>query len=227
MPKGSEVTGDLLDEKIPERQGLVERCIIMGEVLEEIAGAGYVYSLPKGSSAWQSFPPPKGTELNCEAAAYLLKWLAEKRGIRGGLRIVVLKPRFGFIVEAEPGMLALGTTAPEIVTPLLSCWEFDNHYRVRDSEAGDKAYDAIFGSSGVLNPKGVAATPPEQNPVVPIGTMISDYGEKYRITRGVHLKTTVELIHGKLKASQIDANFMLSDANFALVEKERIKPEAY
>ena len=227
MPEGSEVTGDVLDEKIPERQGLVERCIIMGEALEEIAAAGYVYNLTKGSSNWQSFPPPKGTELNCEAAAYLLKWLAERRGIRRGLRVVVLKPRFGFIVEAGPGMLALGTTPPEIVTPLLSCWEFDNHYRVRDSEAGDKAYDAIFGSSGVLNPKGVRATPPEPDPVVPIGTMITDYGEKYRITRGLNRKTTVELIHGKLKASQIDPTFMLKDANFALIEKERPKPEAY
>jgi hypothetical protein len=58
----------------------------MGEALTEAGAAGYVYNLTKASTDWPTYPHPTGTEMNCEAAAHLLKWLAEKRGIQGGLR---------------------------------------------------------------------------------------------------------------------------------------------
>ncbi len=207
-----------------DKQDVMERCIIMGEALAEIAAAGYVYKLSKRSTTWLKFPPPKGTEMNCEAAAYLLKWLAEKRGVRGGLRIVKIRIKLGFAVAVAPGTFALGTTPPEVITPELCCWEFDNHYRVRDTEQGDKAYDAIFGTSGVFNPEGIICT--KQTLVA--GGMIGEYGEKYRITR-TNDKTKVELMSGKTKASPVDARYVVSDPTFELVlaENERDKPKNY
>jgi hypothetical protein len=214
-------SGSLSLVESADKQDVMERCIIMGEVLAEIATAGYVYTLSKGSTSWLKFPPPQGTQMNCEAAAYLLKWLAEKRGIRGGLRIVKFSTPLGFMVEAAPGLSALGTTPPEVITPELRCWEFDNHYRVRDTEQGDKAYDAIFGTSGAFNPEGVLCT---KQTLVP-GGMVGEYGEKYRITRTTKM-TKVELMSGKTKSSKVDARYVISDPTFELVleKNERAKP---
>jgi len=202
---------------------VMERSIILAEVMAEIFTKNYRYVLSKGAiSSWTSFPPPKGAELNCEACAYLFKWMAEKRGIRDGLRVVYLRPENGFIVAAAPGLLALGTSEPTIVTDLFRGWEFDNHYRVRDTEQGDKSYDAVFGSCGVLNPGGIAGTVPVPAPQVPSGSMISDYGKKYRIERSVHHPTRTVLIPPMTKDSPIDPQYLLTDANFGLVTQKEM-----
>ncbi|MBN1932484.1 MAG: hypothetical protein JW786_12850 [Desulfobacterales bacterium] len=60
-----------------------ERLLIMGEVIQQIQGAGYIYDLARGSSNWTLMPPPRGTRLNCQAAARLAKEMAEERGVTG------------------------------------------------------------------------------------------------------------------------------------------------
>ena len=206
---------------------VMERSIILAEVMAAIFTKGYRYVLSKGAiSSWTSFPPPTGSELNCEACAYLFKWMAEKRGIREGLRVVFVKPVNGFIVRAAPGLLALGTTEPTITTDLFRGWEFDNHYRVRDTQQGDKSYDAVFGCCGVLNPDGILGTVAMPAPHVPVGTMVSDYGKKYRIQRSLHQPTSTVLIPPMTRDSLIDPQYVLTDANFSLVTQKEM-PEKY
>jgi hypothetical protein len=148
--------------------------------------------------------------------------MAEKRGVRSGLRVVSVRPEGGFIVSAAPGLLALGTTEPTVVTELFRGWEFDNHYRVRDTEQGDKGYDAIFGSCGALNPDGIVGTVQEPAPQLPRGTMSSDYGKKYRIQRSVHQPTSVVLISPMRRESPVGAQYIISDASFRLIEQKEM-----
>jgi len=183
----------------------------MGEVLVEIAEGGYIYSLSKGYSQWPNLPPPKGTQINCRAAANLAKRLAEeKRGLKGTyLKVISFAPKGGFIVLAAPGEKVLGSTEPVINTPNLKGWEFDNHYRVQDPEGENKVYDPIFGTSGNLNPKGILASSPTQSGGSPI-KMTTIYGEKYQVTRGIDGSMEVAILHDK----EVDKKYIVHDSNF-------------
>ena len=154
-----------------------ERLAIMGEVILKIQGAGYIYDLQKGASHWAKIPPPRGTKLNCQAAARLAKEMAEERGVTG-LKIIATKLKDGFFVPSAPGVKALGSNEPPVRTPQVRGWEFDNHYRVKDPVI-NKVYDPTFGTSGNFNPEGVKCTSTE----VDWPKMISIYGEKYKIIR--------------------------------------------
>jgi hypothetical protein len=192
-------------------QRLDERMAIMGNVLAEITTAGYIYDLTKGFYQWPDLPPPKGTRINCRAAANLAKRLAEeKRGLEGtSLKVIGFTPKDGFIVLATPGIKALGSTQPEINTPTLKCWEFDNHYRVQDPIGGNKVYDPIFGTSGNFNPEGILASSPTQSPPGE-SKMTTIYGEKYQITRGIGVPTEVIILH----TQTVDQKYIVGDSNF-------------
>lgn len=194
-------------------QSASERMALMGEVLGAISSQGYVYDLSKGFSMWPILPPPGGTRINCQAAANLAKRLAEEKlGLEGKhLKVVSTKPKGGFIVPAASGRKALGTTAPDVVTLALSCWEFDNHFRVQDPKGLNKVYDPIFGTSGNHNPTGISASSETKlERIQGAFCQITEYGEKYRITRGIGIKSTVEV----LKQGPVAANYVISDANF-------------
>jgi hypothetical protein len=154
-----------------------DRLAIMGEVILQIQGAGYIYDLGKGATSWTKIPPPRGTRLNCQAAARLAKEMAEERGV-DRLQIVATKIKDGFFIPASPGLKALGSSAPPVQTGQVKGWELDNHYRVKDPVIG-KVYDPIFGTSGAYNPDGVRCTSTR----VEFPKMTSVYGEKYEITR--------------------------------------------
>ena len=197
-------------------QNPIERTAIMGDVLAEIRSMGYRYNLTKGFSGWTALPPPRGTEINCRAAATLAKRLAEeKHGMEGAfLKVIGFKPGegLGFIVVATPGMKALGTTDPEISTVELECWEFDNHYRVVDPNGFQKIYDPIFGTSGNFNPTGILSSEKEKSETVGDSLrQISVYGEKYRITRGIGFPTKVDV----LKPGPIDPKYIVTDLFFS------------
>jgi len=151
-------------------QTAMERVALMGNVLGIISTQGYIYDLSKGFSTWPVVPPPRGTRINCMAAAKLAKRMAEeKHGVEGSfLKLVVAKPKGGFIVPASPGMKALGTTVPGIVSPGFSCWEFDNHYRVKDPQGLNKIYDPIFGTSGNFNPTGISVSKDSWNETIKV-----------------------------------------------------------
>lgn len=149
----------------------------MGEVLQQIQGAGYIYDLGRGASSWVKLPPPRGTRLNCQAAARLAKEMAEQRGVTG-LKIVATKIADGFFVPAAAGVKALGGNPPPVNTVHVKGWEFDNHYRVKDTVTG-KVFDPTFGTSGNFNPTGVRCTSTNVEGM----KMISVYGTKYKIIR--------------------------------------------
>jgi hypothetical protein len=196
-------------------QSAIERNAIMGEVLAQITSMAYRYNLTKGFSGWTTLPPPRGTEINCRAAATLAKRLAEeKHGMEGTfLKVIGYTPGqgLGFIVVATPGMKALGTTDPEISTVELKCWEFDNHYRVVDPNGFNKIYDPIFGTSGNFNPTGILASEKEKSETIATSLcQISVYGEKYRITRGIGFPTKVDV----LKPGPVDPKYFVTDLLF-------------
>jgi hypothetical protein len=185
----------------------------MGTVLGVISSQGYIYDLSKGYSQWVKLPPPRGTRINCRAAAILAKRLAEEQYDVDGdfLKIICAKPKGGFIVLSNSGIKALGTTNPEIKTKNIGCWEFDNHYRVKDTAGFNKIYDPIFGSSGNLNPQGIKASSDTKLEKVE-GTMcqITEYGEKYRVIRSLGAQNGIEV----LNKSPVDIKYIVTDQDF-------------
>jgi len=160
-----------------------ERLQIMGRVILQIQGAGYKYNLGKGFSGWPQVPPPRGTEMNCRAAADLAIKMAKEQGVEG-LKLVVTNIDGGFFVPASAGMKALGDNNPPISIGQVRGWEFDKHFRVWD-ERINKVYDPTFGTSGIYNPVGIKCTktiPSEFNPKTKTITAGSIYG-KYKIVR--------------------------------------------
>lgn len=188
-----------------------ERIALMGHVLAAILKRQYRYNLSKGFFKWTQLPPPLGTQINCKAAAYLAKRLAEEKwGLEGAcLKVVGFAAKDGFIVPAATGMKALGTTAPEIRTPVLACWEFSNHYRVQDPKGYNKIYDPVFGTSGNFNPTGILASSPSEVDVK-AGVQITEYGEKYRVIRSLSAATKVEV----LKQGPVAKKYIVDDALF-------------
>lgn len=190
------------------------RLKIMGDVLGVISTQGYRYNLSKGFSGWANLPPPAGTEINCQAAANLAKRLAEEQyGLEGdSLQVVSVKPKGGFIVVASPGQKALGTTGPTVDTPQLKCWEFDNHFRVKDPKGFNKVYDPIFGSSGASNPTGIGASKTYTGLQKIDGKdwMVTEYGEKYKVMRCFGAPARVEV----LKAGAVTGQYLIDDSKF-------------
>lgn len=182
---------------------VAERTLIMGEVLGEISTAGYIYDLGAGNHSWAVVPPPRGTRLNCQAAARLAIRMAEDRGVES-LQVVSTKLKDGFLVQASRGMKAFGNSDPMIQLHNFSGWEFDNHYRVKDP-VGGKVYDPTFGTSGNFNPKGIHCT---TETYFKGTTMVSVYGEKYEVTR-THVFEVKEL-----KPGPIAPRFVVDDRNF-------------
>ena len=139
----------------------IERFEKIVALMEVMAGKYYKYDLRKGYSGWDQIPPANGTPMNCQAAARLLKRLAEETANfpKNQLEITFAKPKGGFIVLAGNGLKALGTTfAPITGEQGLACWEFDNHFRMFDARGFEKVYDPIFGTTGKFNPVGIVAT---------------------------------------------------------------------
>lgn len=187
-----------------------DRYKIMGDALAEIISQKYIYSLSKGSSNFTEMPPKPGTEMNCEAAARLLKRLAEeKRGLEGNdLKIVYFGPKDGFFVLSN-GEDALGTSRPHIISDVISGWEFEKHYRVQDPVCDNKVYDPIFGTSGRYNPSGILASGPS-TVTDQARSMVSIYGEKYKITHTLNQPVKVEL----LSNDPVDPKWIVDDSKF-------------
>jgi hypothetical protein len=155
----------------------MQRQNVMRGVLQDIQNAGYVYDLGAGAANWPKVPPPRGTHLNCQAAARLAKRMGEERGVNN-LRLVATNIQGGFFIPADVGRKALGGNNPPVQTPQVRGWEFDNHYRVKDSSTGT-VYDPVFGTNGGTNLVGVKCTSEQVN----FPNQISVYGGKYKITR--------------------------------------------
>jgi hypothetical protein len=100
-----------------------------------------------------------------------------------GMEIESLQPllykndKYGYFVPAKAGLLALGCR-PEINTTAVQGWEFEKHWRVKDTKTG-VIYDPTFGTSGNDNPAGILGTSETVNGL----NMTTVYGEKYRIER--------------------------------------------
>ena len=190
---------------VPQAQ---ERSMIIAMNLMTIQTQGYVYDLAKGgSSKWANGLPKRGSPLNCQAAADLLIAACIQDGVQG-LKRVYFKHEHGFIVLADDGMRAFGTNkAPhEDAKSGLSCWEFDNHYRVVDPTT-KITYDPTFGTFAQRNPRGIRGN---REAVVIGSNMASDYGNKYRVTRGLGVKTTIEDFNAKLAKIE-DAHWVDND----------------
>lgn len=192
---------------VPKAQ---ERSMIIAMNLMTIQTQGYVYDLAKGgSSKWNNGLPKRGSPLNCQAAANLLVAMCNADGV-AGLKVVYFKHEHGFIVLGNGSLRAFGTNQPPHQDDKsgLSCWEFDNHYRVVDPTT-NITYDPTFGTFAQQNPRGIKGS---RETVVIGSSMASDYGEKYRITRGIGIKTTVEDINAKL--AKIDDKHFVDNDDF-------------
>ena len=179
-----------------------ERITIMGDVLAQITSAGYLYDLGAGASQWAQVPPPRGTKLNCQAAARLAKQMGEARGL-DKLVVVATSIKDGFLVVVAAGIKAFGGCMPPINKPPIFAWEFDNHYRVHDPVVG-KTYDPVFGTSGAFNPTGILCT----STAVEFPKMISVYGKKYKVTRGTTFEVEV------LNQNPVPASDVVNDSHF-------------
>jgi hypothetical protein len=156
-----------------------ERKRKLSQILELIQDSGYIYDKSKGGvNGKMQMPPPAGTRMNCESAARIFMQLAMDMGI-DGLQALYFKggdQGNGYFVTAG-NFQALGCQ-PEINSLVIKGWEFDNHWRVKDTTTG-LVYDPTFGTSG-QNPTGILGTSMETDRNF---NMTTTYGEKYRIRR--------------------------------------------
>lgn len=174
----------------PDRFNLIREC------MSEIHSRRYRYDLAKGGTNWNQIPPPAGTGLNCRAVAHLLTKMAEKRGVQG-LTVVSTHIKDGFFLLAPVGKHAFGTTPPPVNSATLKGWEFEHHYRVKDTVTG-KVYDPTFSTSGEQNPTGIKCTASQSQGLV----MTSIYGGRYKVTRS-HVYAVEELHQRPIAAEHI------------------------
>jgi hypothetical protein len=182
-----------------------ERKTKLNEILKLLQSSGYVYEKSKGGVHGKTqMPPPPGTKMNCESAARIFMQLAKDMGI-DNLQPLFFKggdKGYGYFVPAS-GKLALGCR-PEIETPAVKGWEFDNHWRVKDPTTG-QIYDPTFGTSG-QNPAGILGTAMETDKNFNMTTV---YGEKYRVKRqGVRVECT------ELSKGPPNPKYAVTDASF-------------
>ena len=218
-------------------QTIDERYFIMGEVLAEIISQNYTYTLNRADKNFAQLPPPQGTEINCEAAAWLAKRLAEERGVTApkldqngkpvpnqteqlkiegsDLKLAKFSNKDGgFLVLANNGEKALGTTPPTIASNGISGWEFETHYRLFDV-VGKKVYDPIFGTSGLQNPIGILASSTNK------AGDVTTYGEKYKVTQvttrvgnGFQMVRTVDV----LSQEPVAQKYIIDDSKFTVLQ---------
>jgi len=162
------------------------------EVIVQIQKLNYDYNLAKGSSNWDTIPPPARIEMNCKAAANLAVKMAEKKGVNQ-LKLVVAQPKDGFFIPSigKP-LMAFGNNEPPVKTGIVSGWVFEYHYRVKDVVTR-KVYDPTFGTSDNDNPIGLKCTSTKTEIGVK-SKMVSIYGDKYAIIRELPGDYSVELI---------------------------------
>jgi hypothetical protein len=176
------------------------------KALEVLQESHYIYDLSKGGvNAKEHAPPPYGTRMNCQSAARVFVQIAIDMGMEpGSLQPMLYKnDRFGYFVPARTGLLALGCQ-PEIDTTAVKGWEFEKHWRVRDTKLG-VVYDPTFGTAGNDNPQGILGTSEIVNGL----NMTTVYGEKYRIAR----------INGRVECEEISKTppgqkYLVSDFHF-------------
>ena len=193
---------------------------------------------PPQPSVWRSKPgelPPPGALMNCQAAAVLAKHVAahrlhkgpekarDKEAVTAELQIVTVGPANDFFVPSK--RLAFRTREPA-VTGEVTGWEFDNHYRLRDTTT-DEVYDPVFGTGPDDNPVGYAADKPKTRKrfilfgrsVVKCQQGTSSYGGgKYQVTR---MGATHE---GKIRAAT-PATGPVADKDYVYRERGKPPPE--
>jgi hypothetical protein len=184
-----------------------ERIKVMGEVIKQITKAGYTYRQGAGQRPAQ-MPPPVGSGLNCSAAADVAIALGEQRGVKPGLKKVKAgDEKNGFFVPATPGLKALGAGEPMVNTPLVKGWEFDYHYRVKDTVT-NMVYDPTFGSSSVFDPVGNPPGVKGTSTVAEGLKQTSVYGLKYQIIRTSKFETHL------LSQAPVAGQYVVSDKDY-------------
>ena len=187
-------------------------------IMNLIHEKGYIYDLNKSSTSWLELPPPPGTKLNCKSAAILMKRIAEQQGIEN-IKIVQTKIEKGFFVPSEPGIKALGTTDPMVITTAVCGWEFDNHFRVKDCKT-NIIYDPIFWTSGTTNPDGIRCTSSavEDSYILFFFSQgkafVSVYGDKYEITRST--KFTAKI----LSQGAVAHKFLVTNKDYHEIQED-------
>jgi len=187
-----------------------ERKNKLNKILELLQTSGYIYVKSKGGvHGKEQMPPPPGTKMNCESAARIFMQLAIDMGM--GLKTLQAlffkggENGYGFFVPAT-GKLALGCK-PEINTQVAKGWEFDNHWRVKDTTTG-LIYDPTFGTCG-QNPSGILGTSMKTDRNFNMTTI---YGEKYCIERqGIIVKCT------DLSKTPVDGRYLVHDSSFSFM----------
>jgi hypothetical protein len=183
-----------------------ERQENLKKALQVLRESHYVYDLRKSSvNAMEHAPPPYGTRMNCQSAARVFMQMAIDMGMEfDSLQPLLYKNEgFGYFVPAKAGLLALGCR-PEIDTTAVKGWEFEKHWRVRDTKTG-VIYDPTFGTSGNDNPAGILGTSETVNGL----NMTTVYGEKYRIAR-IDRRVECE----EISRTPADKKYLVSNSHF-------------
>jgi len=191
-----------------------ERQQKLNKILELLQESNYIYDTAKGGMHGKTqMPPPLGTRMNCESAARVFMQLAKDMEIEN-LQALYFKEDergYGYFVPAN-GKLALGCQ-PEINSPVVNGWEFDNHWRVKDITTG-QIYDPTFGTSGE-NPIGILGTSMETGLNFNMKTI---YGEKYCIERqGMRVECS------ELSKALLNQKYLVNDANFVLKQMTHLR----
>ena len=185
----------------------VERKKKLNQILVLLQDSRYIYDKTKGGVYGKTqMPPPPGTRMNCESAARIFIQLAKDMGI-DNLQALYFKGGehgYGYFVPAND-KLALGCQ-PEINSLVAKGWEFDNHWRVKDT-ATVQIYDPTFGTSG-QNPIGILGTSMKTDRNFKMTTI---YGEKYQVKRqGILVECT------ELSKAPPNQKHLVNDASFVL-----------
>ena len=185
---------------------LEERIKKLDSILELLQDSGFIYDKVMGGvTGVTQMPPPSGTKMNCESAARIFMQLAKDMGVPiEELQALYYKAGTnGYFVPAGT-VRALGGM-PEINTFAAKGWEFENHWRVRDTVTGT-IYDPTFGTKSPMNPGGILASSMTYDKSFNMTTV---YGEKIQIKRmGIRVECT------ELNKMPIASKYNLSDANF-------------
>ena len=188
-----------------------ERKNKLNRLLELLQTSNYTYSKEKGGISLEQLPPPSGSRINCESAARVFMQIAADMGV-DQLQAVYYKATatnargdaMGYFVPTNPFVKALGNQ-PEISNRVLTGWEFDNHWRVKDPITGI-TYDPTFGTSSPNNPAGIIGTSMETGTNFSMTTV---YGKKYSVKRQGITVTCEEV-----SPLPVPSTLLVSDASF-------------
>ena len=182
----------------------------LADILRTIQSAGYHYDLAKGGAHVNPlFPPPAGTKLNCRSAAWLFLRHAKQAGIGDGLQALYYSaPKGGYLIM-DLGMYRALSDPPQIQGGAFGGWEFENHYRVKDTKTGI-VYDPTFCTASNLgrgNPVGVLATAEQTD--AKTFRMTTVYGTRYEVAR-----QGVQVACRELHHHLVPNAYLVSDASF-------------